>query len=169
MSIKKEAEELENIIEDSLFKPDDVFTIDEQTEEEFRGLDLVVMNNPERKELVGTPNTDTNIDDDYDYVRKTYQYLIAQGQQTLKTLLELIKTNPDPRSFESANNLMRQIGDNTDKLLKVQKDYKELKKVVDEKTTQSAETINNNNIVFKGSLKDVLREMESGTEIIDAD
>lgn len=169
-TIREEAEMIEQLVEDSLFSPDENFPISQEVEQEFKGLDLVVMEPKERQELVGKPDTENNIDDDYEYVRNTYQHIIDQGKQTLKSVLEMAKNAPDPRTFEVANNLMKVIADNTDKLLKMQKDYKELKKTTTEiPSTQNADTINNNTI-FNGSLQELLAEMEEeGITVIDVE
>jgi hypothetical protein len=163
-TIKEQAKQLENMAGDSLFIPDEMLKVEDEEKPKF---DVVRVDKPERKELVQKPDTAQNSADDYDYARKTYIYTIEQAQHALDSILKLAEAGPHPRTFEVAGQLIKVISDNTDKLMKLQKDYKEINRSTAD-LSQNAEVINNTNVSFNGTLEDLLDELEN-SEIIDVD
>ena len=66
------------------------------------------------------------IKDDYEFSRSTYKDLIKVGTLSMDSLAELARESEHPRAFEVLSNHLKAIGDITDKLMKLQKNKKEL-------------------------------------------
>jgi hypothetical protein len=113
---------------------------------------------------VNRPIVDKDIKDDYEFSRKTYKDLINTGVRSLDTLAELAKESEHPRAFEVLSKSIKDIGDTTEKLMKLQKDKDDLnnKKKEDNEKKQ----ITNNN-VFVGSTSDLQRMLQKD-DYIDA-
>ena len=71
---------------------------------------------------VNRPIVDKDIKDDYEFSRKTYKDLINTGVRSLDTLAELARESEHPRAFEVLSKSIKDIGDTTEKLMKLQKD-----------------------------------------------
>ena len=67
-----------------------------------------------------------DIKDDYEFSRSTYKDLIKVGTLSMDSLAELARESEHPRAFEVLSNHLKAIGDITDKLMKLQKNKKEL-------------------------------------------
>ena len=113
---------------------------------------------------VNRPIVDKDIKDDYEFSRKTYKDLINTGVRSLDTLAELARESEHPRAFEVLSKSIKDIGDTTEKLMKLQKDKDDLnnKKKEDNEKKQ----ITNNN-VFVGSTSDLQRMLQKD-DYIDA-
>ena len=105
---------------------------------------------------------DKDVKDDYDFSRKTYRDLIQTGTRSLDVLAELARESEHPRAFEVLSKSIKDIGDTTEKLMKLQKDKEDLKKVQD-----TAKKVTNNN-VFVGSTTDLQRMLLDKDNVIDA-
>ena len=103
-----------------------------------------------------------DVKDDYDFSRRTYKDLITVGTRSLDVLAELARESEHPRAFEVLSKSIKDIGDTTEKLMKLQKDKEDLKKVQD-----TAKKITNNN-VFVGSTTDLQRMLLDKDNVIDA-
>ena len=104
-----------------------------------------------------------DVKDDYDFSRKTYRDLITTGTRSLDVLAELARESEHPRAFEVLSKTIKDIGDTTEKLMKLQKDKADIAK--DEK--EEAKKITNNN-VFVGSTTDLQRLLLDKDKVIDA-
>ena len=122
-----------------------------------------------KKEVVKTERvvpvvTDDDSDLDFQYARENLYNLIERGQDGLDELLEIAKASQHPRAFEVLSNHIKAIGDVTDKLMRLQKQKKEL-------TRDDVRREITNNNVFVGSTTDLQRmlldERDEGN-IIDA-
>jgi hypothetical protein len=132
--------------------------------------DMVILDASEKQSQTEAPDTAQDMIDDYHYARETYTKMIQQGQEVLTGVLEMAQAAPNPRAFEVAGQHMKIIADNTDKLMKIAKEYKELTTEKQSGTEQNAENITNNNIVFNGSADQLLRMLEEEeVDIIDHD
>lgn len=106
---------------------------------------------------------DKDVKDDYDFSRRTYRDLITTGTRSLDVLAELARESEHPRAFEVLSKTIKDIGDTTEKLMKLQKDKADITK--DEK--EEAKRITNNN-VFVGSTTDLQRMLLDKDKVIDA-
>ena len=103
-----------------------------------------------------------DVKDDYDFSRRTYKDLINVGTRSLDVLAELARESEHPRAFEVLSKSIKDIGDTTEKIMKLQKDKEDLKKVQD-----TAKKVTNNN-VFVGSTTDLQRMLLDKDNVIDA-
>ena len=103
-----------------------------------------------------------DVKDDYDFSRRTYKDLINVGTRSLDVLAELARESEHPRAFEVLSKSIKDIGDTTEKLMKLQKDKEDLKKVQD-----TAKKVTNNNL-FVGSTTDLQRLLLDKDNVIDA-
>lgn len=104
--------------------------------------------------LTPTPN---DIKKDYEYTRANLYSLIEKGQEAINGIMELAGEGGSPRAYEVAGQLIKSVGDVTDKLIDLQK---KLKDVEDE----SIKTTNNvtNNAVFVGSTSELSKLLKQG-------
>ena len=105
---------------------------------------------------------DKDVKDDYDFSRRTYRDLITTGTRSLDVLAELARESEHPRAFEVLSKSIKDIGDTAEKLMKLQKDKEDLKKVQD-----TAKKVTNNNL-FVGSTTDLQRMLLDKDKVIDA-
>ena len=103
-----------------------------------------------------------HIKDDYEFSRSTYKDLIKVGTLSLDSLAELARESEHPRAFEVLSNHLKAIGDITDKLMKLQKNKKEL-------TEDDVRREITNNNVFVGSTTELQRMLLDKDNIIDVD
>ena len=103
-----------------------------------------------------------DVKDDYDFSRRTYKDLINVGTRSLDVLAELARESEHPRAFEVLSKSIKDNGDTTEKIMKLQKDKEDLKKVQD-----TAKKVTNNN-VFVGSTTDLQRMLLDKDNVIDA-
>tara|TARA_B100000927_G_scaffold261908_1_gene232429 strand:+ start:1322 stop:1729 length:408 start_codon:yes stop_codon:yes gene_type:complete len=105
---------------------------------------------------------DKDVKDDYDFSRRTYKDLITVGTRSLDVLAELARESEHPRAFEVLSKTIKDIGDTTEKLMKLQKDKADITK----EERDEAKKITNNN-VFVGSTTDLQRMLLKKDEVID--
>ena len=97
-----------------------------------------------------------DITKDYEYTRANLYSLIEKGQETLNGIMELAEETQSPRAYEVAGQLLKSVADTTDKLLKLQKDLKEVNE------ESRGPTNVTNNAMFVGStaeLQKMLKQM----------
>ena len=83
---------------------------------------------------------------DYEYTRGNLYSLIEKGQEAINGILELAQEGQQPRSYEVVGQLIKSVGDVSDKLIDLQQKMKDLNKE-DEKSSPT--TVNN--ALFVGS------------------
>ena len=105
---------------------------------------------------------DKDVKDDYDFSRRTYKDLIQVGTRSLDVLAELARESEHPRAFEVLSKTIKDIGDTTEKLMKLQKDKADITK----EEREEAKKITNNN-VFVGSTADLQRMLLQKDKVID--
>jgi hypothetical protein len=93
---------------------------------------------------------------DYEYSRAQLYNLIEKGQEAVSGILELAQDSQHPRAFEVAGQLIKSVGDVTDKLLELQKKMKDLEK------PQSGGPKTVNNALFVGSTADLQKMLKQG-------
>jgi hypothetical protein len=106
---------------------------------------------------IQTSNNDIDqIQKDYEYTRGNLYSLVEKGQEAINGILELAQESDSPRAFEVAGQLIKNVGDVTDKLLDLQKKMKDINK--EEKGGPTTVT---NNAVFVGSTSDLQKFLKS--------
>ena len=123
-------------------------------------VDIEVSNTPEagcvrRKDTMTDITAD--IDKDYKYTRAQLYSLIEKGQEALNGILELAGESASPRAYEVAGQIIKSVGDTTDKLADLQKKVKDL----DEDSVKSPNTVTNN-AVFVGSTTELQKMLKQG-------
>jgi archaellum component FlaC len=84
---------------------------------------------------------------DYEYSRGQLYSIIEKGQEAINGILELAQESDSPRAYEVAGQLIKNVGDVTDKLVDLQKKMKD----INQEQKSSAPTSVTNNAVFLGS------------------
>ena len=94
---------------------------------------------------------------DFEYSRGQLYSIIEKGQEAINGILELAQESDSPRAYEVAGQLIKNVGDVTDKLLDIQKKMKDINK--DERgVTPTSVT---NNAVFFGSTTELQKFLKS--------
>ena len=111
-----------------------------------------------QKDAVPIPKQETNdVTKDYEYTRGNLYSLIEKGQEALNGIMELAAESDSPRAYEVAGQLLKSVGDNTDKLLDLQKKLKDL----EEETGKPIGNVTNN-AVFVGSTTELQKLLKKG-------
>lgn len=88
---------------------------------------------------------------DYDYTRGNLYSLIEKGQEAINGILELAQESEMPRAYEVAGQLIKNVGDITDKLMDLQKKIKD----IEEDKPKGPTTVNN--ALFVGSTAELAK------------
>jgi len=100
---------------------------------------------PKRMKPAETPD---QIQQDYEYSRAQLYNLVEKGQEAVNGILDVAQDSQHPRAYEVAGQLIKHVGDVTDKLADLQKKMKDL----DEDKGPKQVT---NNSLFVGSTSDL--------------
>jgi hypothetical protein len=103
-----------------------------------------------------TSNTQ-DLKKDYEYTRANLYSLIEKGQEAINGIMELAGESDSPRAYEVAGQLIKSVGDVTDKLIDLQKKLKD----VEEDTNKTPNNITNN-AVFVGSTSELSKLLKQG-------
>ena len=114
-----------------------------------------------KTELSKIPVDKKDIKDDYEFSRETYKDLIRTGTLSMDAMAELARESEHPRAFEVLSNHIKNMGEVTDKLMKLQKAKKDL-------TQDNDKQVTNNNL-FVGSTTDLQRMLLQKDNIIDVE
>jgi len=98
-----------------------------------------------------------DIKKDYEYTRANLYSLIEKGQEAINGIMELAGEGGSPRAYEVAGQLIKSVGDVTDKLIDLQKKLKE----VEEDSVKSPNMVTNN-AVFVGSTSELSKLLKQG-------
>ena len=98
-----------------------------------------------------------DIDKDYKYTRAQLYSLIEKGQEALNGILELAGESASPRAYEVAGQIIKSVGDKTDKLADLQKKVKDL----DEDAMKTPSNVTNN-ALFVGSTSELSKMLKDG-------
>jgi hypothetical protein len=111
-----------------------------------------------------------NVDDDFEYSRRTYYDLIEKGQGALEEMMEVAKQLEHPRAFEVVSGMIKNISDVNDRLMDLHKKKKDYNK---KDITKPVDGTTNNNL-FVGStvelqrmLQDMNKEQDNVIDITD--
>lgn len=130
---------------------------------QFDGLDAVfevsseIVKETSNTDIVEPPKVGTDVKDDYEYSRAQLYTLISKGQEAVQGALELAQQSDHPRAYEVAGQLIKSVGDVTDKLIDLQKKLKD----VEEDTVKTTNNVTNN-AVFVGSTSDLSKLLKQG-------
>ena len=118
----------------------------------------IVSVDQEEQQLVKVESSDKgDIKKDYEYTRANLYSLIEKGQEAINGIMELAGEGGSPRAYEVAGQLIKSVGDVTDKLMDLQKKLKD----VEEDTVKSPSTVTNN-AVFVGSTSELSKLLKQG-------
>jgi hypothetical protein len=106
--------------------------------------------------ILKTQETD-QLQKDYEYSRGQLYSIIEKGQEAINGILELAQESDSPRAYEVAGQLIKNVGDVTDKLLDLQKKMKDINKEEKGVTPTSV----TNNAVFFGSTTELQKFLKS--------
>jgi hypothetical protein len=96
-------------------------------------------------------------DADIQHVRSNLYDLIDKGTQAVNNALKVANEMQHPRAYEVAGNLIKNIGDLTDKLVNLQKAKQELN------TTKEETNVNiDKAVIFNGSTAELLKMIKNG-------
>jgi len=109
-----------------------------------------------KKELKKISGQEDHIKD-YEYTRGNLYSLIEKGQEAINGILELAQEGQQPRSYEVVGQLIKSVGDVSDKLLDLQQKMKDLNK---EEKSSSPTTVNN--ALFVGSTAELQKILKEG-------
>ena len=109
-----------------------------------------------KQELKKLRNQEDHIKD-YEYTRGNLYSLIEKGQEAINGILELAQEGQQPRSYEVVGQLIKSVGDVSDKLIDLQQKMKDLNK---EDKSSSPTTVNN--ALFVGSTAELQKLLKDG-------
>ncbi len=95
--------------------------------------------------VIPRPWEDQDITNDYKYSRENLYNLVERGQDAIDGILTLAKETEHPRTYEVAGQLIKNVGEVTEKLLQLQEKMKKL----GEETKKGPNKVENN--LFVGS------------------
>jgi len=104
-----------------------------------------------------SPLKPDDIQKDYEYTRANLYSLIEKGQEAINGIMELAGEGGSPRAYEVAGQLIKSVGDVTDKLIDLQKKLKEV-----EEDTIKTTTNTTNNAIFVGSTSELSKLLKQG-------
>lgn len=114
-----------------------------------------------------------DIEDDYEFSRKTYRELIEKGTHALNGMMDLASESEHPRAYEVLGGMLKGMSDITDKLMDLQKKKEEIS-AKNKKDNNNINTTNNTtttNNLFVGSTTDLQRMLinKNKENILDVD
>ena len=109
---------------------------------------------PPKKQSLPTkykqPDIDSDLTDAYQQSKENLQSIIDQGQEAMYEILEIAKAGQHPRAFEVYATLLKNMTEANDRLLKIQKDMRDISGI---KKEQSGTTIDK--AIFVGSTSEL--------------
>ena len=121
---------------------------------EVEAIDTSINSKAPKKGEIKKKKDDQTID--YEYTRGNLYSLIEKGQEALDSILEVAQEGQQPRAYEVVSQLLKNVGDTTDKLMDLQQKKKELTK----DDNKSPTTVNNS--LFVGSTSDLSKLLKKG-------
>lgn len=131
----------------------DVFDVEPMNVDVSTG-EIITVNN----EVI--PPQDEKIEYDYEQTRNNLYTLLNQGQDALIAALSVAKQSEHPRAFEVVGNLMKQLADVNEQLLKIHEKKQKLDLPIAKKEEQSKQ-VTNNNAIFVGSTTELNKMLEN--------
>ena len=100
-----------------------------------------------------------DVKQDYETSRAALHMLVMKGQEAVDGILDVARASDHPRAYEVAGQLIKSVGDVTDKLIDLQGKMKEL----DKEEKKGPSTVNNT--MFVGSTADLQKMLKQQKEI----
>lgn len=147
---------------------DDSGTQSQDKTNQFDGLDAVfevsseIVKDASTPDIVEPPKVGTDIKDDYEYSRAQLYTLISKGQEAVQGALELAQQSDHPRAYEVAGQLIKSVGDVTDKLIDLQKKVNEI-----ENPKKGNQPQNVTNALFVGSTSELAKLLKQQKQSLD--
>ena len=110
---------------------------------------------PKTGKLIPRPDEPEDMDSDYKYSRENFYSLIERGQDAIDGILDLAKEGEHPRAYEVAGQLIKNVGEVTEKLVDLQEKMKKLKEVPQHGPK------NVTNALFVGSTKELQKMLKN--------
>lgn len=135
---------------------------------QFDGLDAVfevsseIVKETSNPDIVEPPKLGTDIKDDYEYSRAQLYTLISKGQEAVQGALDLAQQSDHPRAYEVAGQLIKSVGDVTDKLIDLQKKVNEI-----ENPKKGNQPQNVTNALFVGSTSELAKLLKQQKQSLD--
>lgn len=122
-----------------------------------KSLDIETTIVPISKEVVDIKPADVPNDPqkDYEYSRAQLYRLVEKGHEAVEGILEIAQESGHPRAFEVAGQLIKSVGDVTDKLIDLQKKMRDL-----DAPQKGPTTVNNS--LFVGSTAELSKLIKQG-------
>ena len=117
----------------------------------------IVTIEPDTDISLNVKESNNDIKKDYVYTRANLYSLIEKGQEAINGIMELAGEGGSPRAYEVAGQLIKSVGDVTDKLIDLQKKLKE----VEEDTVKTTNNVTNN-ALFVGSTAELSKLLKQG-------
>ena len=137
-------------------KLNDVFNVSSEIVED--SIEIASSSIPKELEPSSEPHSVKNdIKKDYEYTRGNLYSIIEKGQEAINGIMELAGESDSPRAYEVAGQLIKSVGDVTDKLIDLQKKLKD----VEEDTVKTTNNVTNN-AVFVGSTSELSKLLKQG-------
>ena len=115
---------------------------------------------PPKKQPLATsykqPDIDSDLTDAYQQSKENLQGIIDQGQEAMYEILEIAKAGQHPRAFEVYATLLKNMTEANDRLLKIQKDMRDISGVKKESTTTNIDKA-----IFVGSTSELSKLLKS--------
>ena len=111
-----------------------------------------------------TKPVNEKIETDYDKTRGNLYALLQSGQDALLHALEVAKQSEHPRAFEVVGNLMKQLADINEQLMKLHEQKKKLDVPVKGSTEEAStptKQVTNNNAIFVGSTSELSKMIQN--------
>jgi len=130
--------------------------IDESLDIEATNVDREIIEKD--KSIIPTQRNDIDPVKDYEYTRGNLYSLIQKGQEAIDGILEIAQQSDQPRAYEVAGQLIKNVGDVADKLIDLQQKMKKL----EEEDPKSPKSITTNNTMFIGSTAELQKMLKKG-------
>ncbi len=119
--------------------------------------EMQIYEEPNCTEIKPIDQSSVDIKKDYEYTRANLYSLIEKGQEAIDGIMELAAESDQPRAYEVAGQLIKSVGDVTDKLIDLQKKLKD----IEEETVKTTNNVTNN-AVFVGSTSELSKLLKQG-------
>tara|TARA_B100000575_G_scaffold62709_4_gene47855 strand:+ start:6944 stop:7324 length:381 start_codon:yes stop_codon:yes gene_type:complete len=104
-----------------------------------------------------TDKPDENVENDYEYSKRTYYDLIEKGQNALDDMIDVARNLEHPRAYEVLSGMIKNVSDVNDRLMDLNKKKKDFYK----NDTKQIEGNTTNNNLFVGSTTDLQRMLKN--------
>jgi len=112
----------------------------------------------ESKPAIPRPEENEDVTADYKYSRENLYSLVERGQDAIDGILTLAKETDHPRTYEVAGQLIKNVGEVTEKLLQLQE---KMKKLNDEVVKRPGKVTN---ALFVGSTTELQKMLKKDKE-----